>query len=71
LIKDNLISMIKDKLLSQLNEDDFYAILVNIQYVVNGSLKGTSPINSIIITGNPLPHQMALLKRAHFLKAQV
>ena len=44
--------MIKDKLLSQLNEDDFYAILVNIQYVVNGSLKGTSPINSIIITGN-------------------
>lgn len=51
--KANLISTIKDKLLFQLNANDLYSLLVNIQYVSakDGSLKGTTPMESMIVTG--------------------
>lgn len=55
--KGNLISCLKDKMLSQLNGDDLYSLLVNIQYVSNkdGSLKGTSPMASMVVTGKANP----------------
>ena len=48
--KDKLIIRIKENLLSKLNGNDLYAMLLNIQYVDNGVLKGTSPISSVVIT---------------------
>jgi hypothetical protein len=55
--KGNLITCIKDKMLSQLNGDDLYSLLVNIQYVSSkdGSLKGTSPMVSMVVTGKANP----------------
>nr|YP_010555480.1 DNA polymerase [Ramaria rubella]UYR22229.1 DNA polymerase [Ramaria rubella] len=50
--KKILISRIKDKIMIVLDSDKLYAVLINLQYIKNGSITGTSPMKSIIITGS-------------------
>ena len=47
-----MISRLHNRLIRDLENDKLYSLLVNIYYLENGQTKGTSPMKSIIITGD-------------------
>ena|ERR1700678_1284882 len=49
--KKILMSRIKDRFMNQLDSLKLYALLINLQYITDGRVKGSSPMKSIIITG--------------------